>query len=270
MEEASSPCCPRLSRAALLYRSATQPHMALHRMSENSVTIPGFPETVSEKIDMPHIAELLSAPIFKIADPDLVLEKGAEFQKKLLSLTPIRNNMKHVTVYSSAHILAPGYRAMSAGNQDESHKEWHIDGLREDGREHLYPEETVHLLLSGSQFVTEFNMNPIEISDPELLRASLNRFNVLLNRRDSELDIVGSPIENDRIYTFQNHIHRATPPTRIELRYSWRVRETDRTDIPAREHQMPDRNVFYNAMTRRWETNIRRANSTVTLYYPEA
>ena len=134
----------------------------------------------------------------------------------------------------------------------------------------MYPEETVHLLLSGSQFVSEFNVNPIEIEDPELLRSSLNGFNGRLNRRDSELDIVGRPIENDRIYTFQNHIHRATPPTRIEFRYSWRVRATNRTDVPAREHQMPDRNVFYNAMTRRWETNIERANSTITLYYPEA
>lgn len=234
--------------------------------------IPGFPKEVSEKIEMPDIAELLSYPMFHIAEAETVRKYGTEFQKKLLDIAPLRNNTKHVTILSMVHVVYPNIRTMTffgEGNVDG--REWHIDG--EDfgsgnDFDHLEPIETCHLLLGHTQFVTEFADKDIFIIQPEIANMTREEFNTYLNNKLYS-DLKGIPIENGKLYTFSNHIHRAVEPKRMEFRYSFRIRETNRPDILPVEKQIVNTNTHLNILNGLNEKNIYMENdNSIKIYFP--
>jgi hypothetical protein len=231
---------------------------------------PGFPEEVSEKIETPDIAELLMHPMFMVAEADTVWKYGSEFQKELLRKTPIKNNRKHVTVLSSVHLVHPEMRTMTTSRSDnDNDREWHVDGFYYDGsKEHIEPIETVHLFIAHTTALTEFAAHPLKIKGDIANKLDRMEFSKYLGDHHEELNIVPKSIEPCRIYTFSNHIHRAVPPKKIELRYSWRVRETDRDDIPPVRHQILTSNTYHDSRTQKQMSNILQDFNSVTIFYP--
>lgn len=58
------------------------------------VVLKGFPTEISDKIELPYNAELLTYPQFLDCPAEEVWKYGTDFQKKLLSMAPLRNNKK--------------------------------------------------------------------------------------------------------------------------------------------------------------------------------
>jgi hypothetical protein len=185
-------------------------------------TIPGFPKQVSDVIEMPNIAELLMYPMFQLATPECVRKYGTEFQKKLLEMTPLKGNQKYISILSYVSIIYPGLRAMTSHTPSTRKTEWHIDG-----EIHRYqnPTETFHLLTSECTSMTEFNSYPIEMEIPPHM-SYIEMIN-LLESNPKIFPVEPGRIEAGRIYTFENHLHQATPPKSVEFRYTWRIHETD-------------------------------------------
>lgn len=232
-------------------------------------TLSGLPE-VSKTIDMPDIGELLCYPMFQNADPEAFLKYAPEFLRYLFHQVPLKNNRKYVTVYSSTHLTYPNVRTMThfgeraLGNPDS---EWHIDSLGE--YDYQVPSEGVHLLLSHCEARTEFNTHPIDFSHlPSNMPKTdfINIFHRLVREKDPRIE--ATMIDQNRIYTFDNHMHRATNPTGIELRYSFRVRETDKNDPPYYNKDAMQNRLNINAPGTRPVPNVHREDGKVTVYIP--
>jgi hypothetical protein len=233
-----------------------------------SIVLPGFP-AAGNRIESPDVAELLLYPNFIVAEADTVWKFGSDFQRELLSKCNLKHNRKHVTVYSGVHVVSKQMRPITTvGLNAERGREWHIDGLDNQSYDHFYPEETVHLYLSHASLPTEFQKYPLEITDPKLLAMNRYDFCYWLNTDEGIAHIDAAPIENERIYEFSNHIHRALVPDRPQFRYTFRVRETDRADIPSVKFQVNKQNRYWDAETRDWKSTITHTNDGVLIHYP--
>lgn len=245
-----------------------------------SFIIPGQPKEVTDIIEFPDIAELLAYPIFMVAEAETVRKYGTDFQKKLLDLAPLRNNTKHVTVYSAVHLLNPNIRPIT-GFASKLYRfpgeEWHVDGL-EGGKDndHAFPKETIHLVISHSSFRTRFNHIDLEFDD-KFAEMTITEFSNFISRKNIEhIEKYGNPlfhgpmIDANKIYTFSNNLHTVTPVTRLEFRYTCRIRETDRDDIPSIDKQICSKNYFtelqFDGSTKR-QSNIFH-NDNITINYP--
>lgn len=228
--------------------------------------IPGFPRAVTTEIEVPNMAELLMYPMFAVAEAETVRKYGTEFQRMLLDKLPLKNNRKHVTVYSSVHIVSKHMRPITTFSQkSERGVEWHVDGYEKYTHDHYEPYETVYLLLSGASCPTDFNTAPMFIpKDSEVGRMNRIEFNNYIKHRIEHYQ----PIENNRIYEFSNHIHRAVMPDGPEFRYTFRVRETDRDDIPPLNGQILKNNRYFDIHTQDWKNNITQQGDSVTISYP--
>jgi hypothetical protein len=173
---------------------------------------PGFPREVGHQIDLPDIGELLFAPFFQGISADDYLNYATDFQKSLFARVPLRNDRRYVTVRSGVWLLEPGTRSHVNRFGD-----WHIDGLLNKGFRERY-----HILSSSCTALTEFNCNALE---EEFMEGET--YNGILNRLAKEARIRGQAILPNRIYTFDDHIHRAVDPGRIEFRFFFRVQESD-------------------------------------------
>lgn len=239
----------------------------------DKVILPGFPEAVSPVIETPDIAELLMYPNFQVAEADTVWKYGSDFQRKLLSLSPLKYNRKHVTVYSGVHIVSPHARAITPYAHDKSKSEWHIDG-REDTYsqfDHWEPQETVFLFLANASKPTEFVKHEIEIVDPNLLAMDRGKFCHWMQQTEDAHGLIKdfAPIENSRLYEFTNHVHRAVMPKGVEFRYTFRIRETDRADIPTIQNQMPDHNRYWDVAAQGWRNTIWQQDEGIYIKYPK-
>jgi hypothetical protein len=182
------------------------------------VHIQGFPTEVSRPYELPDIGELLMFPHFQGIGAEDFRCYATEFQKYLLDQLPLTNLRKNLLVRWGVWLLEPGTRSHVSGTG-----EWHIDGIGD--QDHLCPQERVHILSSPCQALTEFNAFPLEIdSNPAETRL---QFTERLRKDPSSFGIIGRAIEPCRLYTFENHLHRAVDPQRIEFRFFLRVRETD-------------------------------------------
>lgn len=198
----------------------------------------GFPTEISDYIEIPDMAELLTYPIFFDTPIEEVYKYGSDFQKKLLDMTPLRKTKKIITVLSEVKFLDNRYRSCTGFNDqfiENPDKEWHIDS-EEDALKRMprYYEETdvVHLFTSKATSMTEFNENEIYI-DFDHNQKTLEEFYSYLQNNIKTLGIKGKLMPSNRIVTFTNHLHRATPSSRIEFKYMFRVVETDRPRLPS-------------------------------------
>lgn len=234
----------------------------------NKLVIPGFP-TCSEQIRVPDMAELLYMPNFVVAEADTVWKYGTDFQRKILSMCNLKHNRRHVTVYSSIHVVAPSARPITQFSKSNIRgNEWHIDGLLPETLEHHDPQETVHLFLGNASKPTEFQKTPIEIVDPSVLAMTRQEFTNWINWGGKHL-IDGQAIENGRVYEFSNHIHRAVVPDSPEFRFTFRVRETDRDDLLAVDGQMPTYNRYFDVDAQEWKTTIyQQKDGGIVIDYP--
>ena len=220
------------------------------------VHVPGFPTEVSEPIELPDIGELLLYPAFQAIHADDFLKHATSFQRYLFDKTPIKNDRKYVLIRSGVWLLAPNTRShvITAGD-------WHIDGIVEDC--HLRPDERVFILQSACSALTEFNLNPLEIeSDPsEPRRKFVNR----IAREPEKYGVIPRKIEPCRIYTFENHLHRAVNPRRVEFRFFLRIRETD---APAQK-STPIKELFIHDVGGEDRLNVQYDINKLSIYYPQ-
>lgn len=224
--------------------------------------LPGFPTEVSSKIEMPDIAELLLYPMFWRTDVELFRKHATDFQKKLLDMCPLKNNKRHVIIFSSVQILDPMKRLFTNAIPGTG-REWHIDGLGDGGL--WTPSETVHFLIGHTTSPTEFTKNPLSFDIPN--DWGKGRFNAYINEDPVFQTIVPQPIELGRIYTFTHHVHRAVPTKGIQFRYTWRVRETDQDKI---EHQLSKVSHVNDLELQKKVPNIAFGSDHVKVYVPRS
>lgn len=193
----------------------------------------GFPTEISKEIEMPSIAELILMPMFFDCHIDDVYKYGSDFHRKLIDLTPLRNNKKTVSVMSEVRFLGADLRSCT-GNGGSPDKEWHIDCEENEDRRHIYHEDRdiVHLITNDVTSMTEFNEN--EIILPISPNRPFDEFMEYIYNNINNLGIKGRKMPSNKIVTFTNHMHRATNPSRPELKFMFRIVETDRNREPSR------------------------------------
>lgn len=195
--------------------------------------IHGFPNEISNKIEMPDIAELLMYPLFTRMEAENFFKYATDFQKKLFDMCPLKNNTRHVIVLSTVTILDPRKRVITYPNSHGG--EWHVDGTFGSMFEQ---KDTLHLLLSHTTATTEFNTNAMELDLHEGM--TRREFGALINSNKIEPLLVPKSIETDKICTFNSyHIHRPIPSKNIQFRFTFRVSETDRDDPFSIEKELP-------------------------------
>lgn len=182
------------------------------------VRLPGFPNEIGPPVELPDIGELLFYPAFHGIGAEDYRRSATAFQKWLLDRVPLRHDRKNVLIRSGVWLLEPGSRSHVNGSGD-----WHIDGQSD--YDHLEPRERVHILSSSCKALTEFNVNPLQIeSIPSETRLQLA---IRIRNNPAAFGVIGRAIEPSRVYSFENHLHRAVEPERIEFRFFLRIRETD-------------------------------------------
>lgn len=182
------------------------------------VRLPGFPIATGPTVELPDIGELLFYPAFHGIGAEAYRRYASAFQKRLLDRLPLRHDRKNVLIRSGVWLLEPWGRTHVNRSGD-----WHIDGKGD--CDHIEPQERVHILSSPCRALTEFNVNPLQIESV----SNETRFQLASRLRDNlaAFGVIGRAIEPCRVYTFENHLHRAVEPERIEFRFFFRVRETD-------------------------------------------
>lgn len=223
-----------------------------------TVLIPGFPIPMNQVIDFPDIAELLMYPQFQCIDAEDYRRYATDFQRYLLDQLPLKNDKGHVLIRSGVSLLEPGVRSHTGGNGD-----WHIDGIGP--LDHVVPLERVHIVCSPCKALTEFNLCPlaIEALDGETRQQFCRRIRAC----PSSFGVVPQAIQPGRVYTFENHLHRAVEPSRIEFRFFFRVRETD--EVP--ETRKPLTKVHISAVQEKvTSVQIRYDESGVWVARPRA
>jgi hypothetical protein len=179
----------------------------------------GFPTQVGEKLNLPNIGSLQLQPMFMAASANDVYKHGGEILRNLLNSTPLKNNKKHVVVTTYTQFLVPGFRAVLNKNGFED--EWHVDASISP----LTSTDTIHLLTSECSALTEFNKESVILDVEENINTV--EFANYLTSNSTSLNIVPQKMEPNRFITFGRHAHRATNPKEHELRFFFRVAESD-------------------------------------------
>lgn len=212
------------------------------------VRIPGFPTEVSDPIELPDIGELLMYPAFQSISADDFVKHATCFQRYLLGRIPLRNDRKNVIVRCGVWLLEPG-----TGSHVDAVGEWHFDA-----------DPRVFVLSSPSSALTEFNANPIAVDSNEgETRKELGK---RINRTPTRFGIVARKIEPCRVYTFEDHLHRAVSPSRIEFRFFLRVKETD--ELP--QLTTPLKQLFLRKAGKPERLNIDYSSDKVSIHVPLA
>jgi hypothetical protein len=214
--------------------------------------VPGFPSEVSAPIELPDIGELLFAPFFQGIGPEEFLKHSTDFQASLFNQIPIRNDRRFITIRSGVWLLEPGSRSHVNffGN-------WHIDGLSSSGMHERY-----FILSSQCTALTEFNTTSME---EELF--PLETHNDLLARLARDGRLIPKRIDPCRIYTFEDHVHRAVDPCRIEFRFFFRVQESD--DAEPRTKAPLNKVKIRSCVTGIDRVNVEHDNGRVLISRPE-
>lgn len=240
-----------------------------------SVILRGFPTEITEEIELPPIAELLTYPIFFDMPIEQAYRYGTDFQKKLISMVPLRGGKRFTSILSEVKFLDPYTRSctgFSKESMEDSRKEWHIDSeeYAEKGWMGGYEQETdiIHLLSSECTAMTEFNLNEIEVDFPA------GRFlpDYIQHLRDNwdRYGIQGKDAPANRIITFSNHLHRAKAPKTYEFRYMFRVVETDRLRPPSMNPY--NKNYITRVMTANnvHVPNVQQLDDRIVIYLPQS
>ncbi|RPK20054.1 hypothetical protein [Paenibacillus xylanexedens] len=178
--------------------------------------INGFPK-LTDYIELPDLPELLRSPIMVQISAEDAWKHGGELVRRLLGVTPLKNDKKYISVTSQIQYLTPEFS--SVRSEVKPAGDWHVDasGLNSD--------DTNYLLLNGTDCNTEFNSNPLIIEQftPETSQSEFVRF---INHND--IGIQAQMLEGNRIATFGcRDIHRAVNAKRPTLRFMWRVSESN-------------------------------------------
>jgi hypothetical protein len=230
-----------------------------------AITIKGFPTEIGEYIELPDIAELLCYPFFFDNYVEDIMKHGSPFQKYLVDKTPLRNDKKYISCRAEVKFIYP--RARSVTGYDRPDKdgkvfEWHIDS---DEDQDLYAEDNdrVHLLTSANSCMTDFNQDEFTIDFDG--SKSYGEFHNYLKDNCAHL-IIPKTIEPNRIVTFSNHLHRANESSEFELRFVFRLVETNRNREPV--HPGPatmGNSRIFDIGSSSWMNTIEKHHDTISL-----
>jgi hypothetical protein len=220
--------------------------------------VPGFPEEVSDYIELPDIAELLCfTPMFGRISAEDLRKHGGENLRYLLDKAPIKNDRKYVSIITYTQMLYPEVASIASMVGDpEQH--WHRDGNSGD----VYSRNShIHLFLSKCTALTEFNAEPFEI---DLDDKDGKSFNLKLK----EYEIKGKQMESNKFVTFGPHVHRRVEVKRPQFRFMFRITESDTVcPIPFDKTIRKDVTVAdAKQMMTYPNVRIRLADATVTLF----
>jgi hypothetical protein len=219
------------------------------------VHLPGFPTEVSGPIELPDIGELLIYPAFQGIVADDFYKHATDFQRDLFNKVPTRNDRKNVIIRSGVWLLRPGTRSHVNRLGD-----WHLDGGSNDA--HRQPDERVFILSSPCSALTQFNLHPLEVESPP--EETFVQLGNRISKDPKKFGVIGRSIEPCRIYTFENHLHKAVDPSRIEFRFFFRVRETDQPGFQTD----PVKRLVLKDGSGQEHPNIEYGPDTVSIYYP--
>jgi hypothetical protein len=176
-------------------------------------------EVQDNKIELPSVSELLSSPMFIRASAEDVYKHGGEINRKLLNLTPLKNNKKHVVVHSVIQHLSQKVLAVPSSD-------WHCDGHHQP----YFSGDIHHIMMNDtSNCYTQFLENSVSCnieSDKDVNQFDFKNFSKLIENNSNEF--VPKDIETNKMYTFTcRHVHRGQIPKRPEFRFFWKVTESD-------------------------------------------
>lgn len=185
--------------------------------------INGFPDIVSDHIKLPNIGEILHMDFTHLCDIDDFYKHGNEFQKSLVDRTPLKGKASRTGVIFQIQYMYPGMSPLI--DRRGVIEEWHIDYdvQQED------PTYRSHLLLSDCQCMTEFNETPFEIDEKLHNIRGTSEVNYFLTDHPELLK--PKAIEANRIYTFEDHPHRGVLAKTPQLRFIYRVVETEKAKV---------------------------------------
>lgn len=219
----------------------------------------GFPEKIGEHIDLPNIAELMLMPCFRWADIDDVYKYGTEFQRFLISKTPISNKNKYINIITQVQFLQPSLISL-ANRVVEYERNWHFDGSAHDSNTN----DQTHLLINDVDARTEFNTSSININYKPIIGYS-DYIELIRDINKLESQLTPKKMEPNKILTFTPfNIHRAPKPSGAELRFMWRAYESNHR-IPLNvEQSMSNRSI----VGRHTEeiTSVETTKDKITIY----
>lgn len=201
--------------------------------------IEGFPTLgVTERIEMPNIAELLQMPIFFRADLDDVYKYGGDALRSIIDKAPLNNDRKYYSVRSEVKFLKPGWCPVNT-------TEWHVDGhdlptMHSDDRTHMIVGDT-------SNLYTEFLEEPV-IAEEEFDVSMLKHSEIMSYFEDNQQKLGFKPksIEPNRFVTMTcRHAHRVGTVEKPEFRYWLDIRESNYHKPKSYEDSLRDVTLVY-------------------------
>jgi hypothetical protein len=185
------------------------------------VILEGFPTLgISQKLDLPNIAELLQMPFLRRASIDDAYKFGGEHIRKLIEQAPLKHDKAYYTVRSQMQFIKQGYCPVNT-------TEWHVDGH---DKPTMHSGDVTHILVGdSSNLLTQFLEEPV-IAEEEFDVSQLGH-RELMNYFESNQHKLGFKpklIETNRFYTMGcRHVHRVGTVEIPEFRYFFEIRESD-------------------------------------------
>lgn len=170
---------------------------------------------LSEKIELPDIAELIRFPFCSQVDIDDLYRNCSEDMKYILDRIPLTNKTKYISINTCTQLLSPNVTSAPRGN-------WHFDGdsFKEDSP------TIIHLLISDCTAVTEFMEDDLVLDEFDE-DSMVGEVEVALNKKLHLIKPVKA--ECSKFITFDGcrHFHRAVKAERFEFRFMMRVMESN-------------------------------------------
>lgn len=228
-------------------------------------TIPGFPGHSSDYIESPNIMELLYMPIFSRCDEDRFRKLASDWQKNLLDQCPLLPGYKYLVIDSYTQFMYPDMCPVGTRSGVGELYEWHCDGFSDLEKE----PSAFHLFQTDSKCASVFNEEPIQVELPYAM--GIGDFNAAATKYAvTKWGVKGKQMENNKYLTFTNHLHRSTPAQEKQLRFFFRVTQSNTID-PALDRPQPrtEFRSFHIGENGKSEQidNITRDGDSITIHF---
>jgi hypothetical protein len=218
------------------------------------VKIKGFPDVISKELEVPNLGELLHMQFTKTCDIDDFYKNGNEYQRYLVDNTPILGKSSQVGITFQVQYLFPG--TMPLQDRKGIAEEWHMD------YNIMNPDvNRSHLLLSDCQCMTLFNKKEFDVDINTNHIVNTGDLNLYLFKNQHL--ITPSAISANRIYTFDSHIHKAVLAKKPQLRFMFRVMESETAPVQKWKESIRDSGVVGRG--KEFIPTLRKSGSRIVL-----
>jgi hypothetical protein len=191
-------------------------------MAYKKATFKRFPERITDNIELPDMAELLTVPFVNCLTPEELYELGDKTLIRLYESCNLIGGYEYVYIDCYTQLLHPDRTAINVRTTGDYLHEWHIDGVHK-----IWDEKpsTFHILCSECVAKTMFNVNPVTVDLDET--KSVFDLITTFNENIDEWGVEGKKMPSNSFVTFDTHLHNSTQPLSKEFRFFMRVIETD-------------------------------------------